>query len=104
MKKVISISEVVGPVQVRNDLCEVWASADASAHERKLEVKLDSFLRRASDNKQLSATWLPESQRVVEVVDPEEASLAAKEIFANWVQRVRRAVREHSTVETSLPS
>ncbi|HEY5954044.1 MAG TPA: hypothetical protein VIT18_06750, partial [Terrimicrobiaceae bacterium] len=50
MKKVISISEIVAPVQVEDDLCEVWASAEANFHEGKLEVKLDSFVRRSSND------------------------------------------------------
>ena len=43
MKKVISISEIVAPIQVENDLCDVWASAEADYHEGKLEVKLEAF-------------------------------------------------------------
>jgi hypothetical protein len=38
MKKVISISEIVAPVQIEDDLCEAWASAKANYHEGKLEV------------------------------------------------------------------
>jgi hypothetical protein len=81
MKKVISISEIVAPIQIEDDLCEVWASAEASYHEGKLEVELDSFVRRSSDNEHLSASWLPETQTVIERVDFEEGSPAAKEIF-----------------------
>ena len=93
MKRVISISEIVRPVQVENDFCEVWASADANYGEAKsqLEVKLDAFLRRSKDNKRLTASWLPPAETVAERVDIEEASPAAKEIFESWVQRVRRA-------------
>ena len=92
MKKVISISEIVAPIQVENDLCEVWASAEADYHEGTLEVKLDSFLRRSSDNEHLSASWLPETETVIEHIDFEEGSPAAKEIFESWVKRVRRAI------------
>jgi hypothetical protein len=63
MKKVISISEIVAPIRVENDLCNVWASAEADYHEGKLEVKLESFLRRSSDNERASASWLPERER-----------------------------------------
>jgi hypothetical protein len=38
MKKVISISEIVAPVQIEDDFGEVWASAEANYHEGKLEV------------------------------------------------------------------
>ena len=104
MKKVISISEIVAPVQVEDDLCEVWASAEANYHEGKLEVKLDSFVRRSSDNEHLSASWLPETQTVVERVDFEEGSPAAKEIFENWVKRVRQAVGKRTVVRSSSPA
>jgi hypothetical protein len=95
MKRVISISEIVAPVQVENDLCEVWASGDAGYGEAKaeLEVKLSAFLRRSTDNKRLTANWLPSDQTVTERMDFEEASSAAKEIFESWVQRVRRATQ-----------
>ena len=92
MNKVISISEIVAPIQVDNDLCEVWASADATYHKGELEVNLDSFLRRYRDDQHLPASWLPKSETVIERVDLEEGSPAAKEIFANWVKRVRRAL------------
>ena len=94
MKKVISISEIVAPIRVENDLCKVWASADTDYDEAKsrLEVKLDSFLRRFSDNEHLPASWLPGKETVSEHVDFEEGSPAAKEIFENWVKRVRSAV------------
>ena len=101
MNKVISISEIVAPIQVDNDLCEVWASADATYHKGELEVNLDSFLRRSRDDQHLPASWLPDREKVIERVDPEEGSPAAKEIFANWVKRVRRAVGRRSAVATS---
>jgi hypothetical protein len=96
MKKVISISEIVAPIRVENERCEVWASADADYHERKLEVKLESFLRRSRDNERVSASWLPATETVIEHIDFEEGSPAAKEIFESWVKRVRRAVRKRS--------
>lgn len=101
MKKVISISEIVAPIRVENDLCNVWASAEADYHEGKLEVKLESFLRRSSDNERVSASWLPETETVVEHIDFEEGSPAAKEIFESWVRRVRRAVTKRSGMGAS---
>jgi hypothetical protein len=99
MKKVISISEIVAPIRVENDHYEIWASADANYHEGQLEVQLDSFLRRSTDNEHLSPSWLPaKHQTVIEHVDFEEGSPAAKEIFENWVKRVRRSVGKRSTV------
>jgi hypothetical protein len=104
MKKIISISEIVAPIQVESDLCEIWASADASDHKGKLEVKLDSFLRRSRDNEHLSADWLPAAEKVIERVGLEEGSPAAKEIFGNWVQRVRRAIGKRPAIDTPLPA
>ncbi|MGB7839765.1 MAG: hypothetical protein WBL40_16820 [Terrimicrobiaceae bacterium] len=97
MKKVISISEIVAPIRVENDRYEVWASAEANYHEGKLEVQLDSFLRRSTDDEHLSPSWLPKTQMVIEYVDFEKGSPAPKEIFENWVKRVRRAVGKRST-------
>lgn len=92
MKRVISISEIVAPVQIESDSCEVWASAEADYDEVKAELKVElgSFVS-SKDNKRLSANWLPPDERVSEHVDFEEASAAAKEIFESWVHRVRRA-------------
>lgn len=94
MKRVISISEIVAPVQVESNPCEVWASADAGYNEAnaELEVELGAYLRRSRDNKRLSANWLPPDEKVSERVDFDEASSAAKEIFESWVHRVRRAI------------
>jgi hypothetical protein len=101
MKKVISISEIVAPIQVENDLCEVWASAEATYHKGELEVNLASFLRRSSDDQHLPASWLPKTEKVIERVELEEGSPAAKEIFENWVKRVRRAVGKRSAKSAS---
>ena len=103
MKKVISISEIVAPIQIEDDFCVVWTSAEANYHEGKLEVKLDSFLRRSSDNEHLSTNWLPETETVIERVDFEEGSPAAKEIFENWVKRVRQAVGKRIVIWRSSP-
>ena len=40
----------------------------------------------------MPASWLPGKEAVNERVDFEEGNPAAKEIFENWVKRVRRAV------------
>ena len=96
MKKLISISEIVAAIRVEDEACEVWAIADANYDEAKsrLEVKLDSFVRRSSDNKHLLASWLPGTETVNEAVAFEEGSPAAKEIFQNWVKQIRRAVQQ----------
>jgi hypothetical protein len=67
LRRVISISQIVVPMRAENGSWEVWASADANYDEAKsqLEVKLDSFLRRSSDDKRLTPNWLPSSQTVL---------------------------------------
>jgi hypothetical protein len=104
MRKVISISEVVAPIQGEKDPGEVWASADAAYHEGKLKVKLECFMRRSSDSRHVTARWLPEAETVVEHIDFEDGSPAAREIFENWVKRVRRAVRDRSGGGASSPA
>lgn len=103
MKRVISISQIVTPVQIESDSCEVWASAEADYDEAtaELKVELATFVRRSKDNERLSANWLPPEEKVTEHVDFAEASPTAKEIFESWVHRVRRATETHID---SLPS
>lgn len=102
MKRVISISEIVAPLQLEGEACEVWASAEAGYEEAtsELSVKLEAFLRRSKDNKRLPVYWLPSPQNVRERVDFEEASPAAREIFESWVHRVKRA----AAIRSAMPS
>jgi hypothetical protein len=74
---------------------------DTTYHKGKLEVNLDSFLRRSSDDQQLPASWLPDTETVIERVDPEEGIPTGKEIVAKRVKRVRRTVGIRSAVATS---
>jgi hypothetical protein len=55
--------------------------ADYDEAKSPLDVKLDSFLRRSSDDEHLSASWLLGKETVSERVDFEQGSAAAKEIF-----------------------
>ena len=105
MKRVISISEIVTPLQLEGESCEVWASAEANYDEVNLEldVRLEAFLRRSKDNKHLPTRWLPPPENLREHVDFEEASSAAKEIFENWVHRIRRAMEARSDATASPP-
>jgi translation initiation factor IF-3 len=102
-QRVISISEIVAPVQIDSDACEVWASAEADYQEasKKLKVELGAFLRRSKDNNRLAANWLPPDEKVTEHVELQDASPAAKEIFETWVHRVRRATEMRAE---SMPS
>ena len=108
MRKVISISQTVVHVYAENGRCEVWASGNAKYDEThaRLEVKLDSFLRRSWDDKRARADWLPNSQTVMSTASFEEGTSIAKEIFNNWLRRVRQAVaskdfQNHSDIATA---
>jgi hypothetical protein len=103
MKRVISISEIIAPVQIDSDACEVWASAEADYDDanKELKVELGAFLRRSKDNNRLAVNWLPPDEKVTERVEFQDASPAAKEIFQNWVHRVRRATEMRAE---SMPS
>jgi hypothetical protein len=56
-------------------------------------MKLDSSLRPfAAQSNGIQADWLLDSETIEVSVFPSEAFDAAKEIFANWVRRVRKAM------------
>jgi hypothetical protein len=95
MRRVISISQIVAPIHVESGSWEVWASADVNYDEAKslLEVKLDSFLRRARDDKRLSTNRLPNAQAVFSTVPFEQGGSVAKKMFEQWVKRLRRTVQ-----------
>jgi hypothetical protein len=82
-------------MRAENGSWEVWASADANYDEARsqLEVKLDSFLRRSSDDKRLTPNWLPSSQTVLSSVPFEEGGPLAKRMFEHWVRRLHRTVQ-----------
>ncbi|MGA7216492.1 MAG: hypothetical protein WBX20_20000 [Terrimicrobiaceae bacterium] len=94
MRNIISIRETIAPFRDGDAQCEVWASAEGVYDETdaRLEVKLDSYLRRSSDSQPLPTSWLPETQTVISATPFEDGASVAKEMFKHWVKRVRQAV------------
>jgi hypothetical protein len=96
MKRIIDTSEVLGTVDLPTGSCELCAAADANYDEEmnRLLVRLTSFLRTTdlrAKEKQLSATWLPKPETLMESVGSDEALDAARDIFHRWVRKVREA-------------
>jgi hypothetical protein len=99
MRNVVSLSEIVGQVESPGGSQGVCATAEGTydEHSSELTVKLDCFVRpflTARQNNEIRAEWLPGSEAVTESVSSTEALQVAKEIFANWVPRVRRSIPE----------
>ena len=96
MKRVLSTSEILGTVEAPAGVLEVCASAEANYDEQqhRLLIDLDARLRTTDIRKkeqQLSATWLPKPERVIESVDYDETSALARDVFHRWVRKVRQA-------------
>lgn len=95
MAGVISITKILGTVH--DGTVEVCASADAdydSAAE-KVTVALGSFTRSVSgsgDGHHEAEPWLPGDERVSEHLSRDEADDFARDVFENWVKRVRASV------------
>lgn len=96
MKKIISISEVVGSHETEGGNAEVCAGAEAAFDEAKSQVivDLESYIRtsdlRGSEQRS-TPDWLPHRETIKETVPLEEAALMAKEIFQRWVKKVRQS-------------
>jgi hypothetical protein len=96
MKKVLSISEVVGERTGPAGRMETCATAEALFDDSKsqLEVALDSFCRpvdlRAKERHERPA-WLPQPQVVHSQVDVSETLPASKDIFRSWAKKVSQA-------------
>lgn len=95
--KLLDTTKVVGATAIDGMPFEVCAEAAAS-HDRTnsmLFVELRAFLR-ALEHTHLgetaAASWLPAPEIVTEHVDLEEAGEMAKDIFATWCHKVKRAV------------
>ena len=94
MKRVIETSETLGLLETPEGQRELCASATGSFDESAglLAVDLEAFLRNVdlvTKERRFSADWLPKPETARERVSMEEASAVAREIFHNWVRRVR---------------
>lgn len=96
MKQVIYTSEVLGKVETEHGACEVCATAGAHYEEGlgQLSVDLDAFLRSTNlraKEKQFRADWLPKAETVREAVGADEAVELTRDVFHQWVRKVREA-------------
>lgn len=96
MKKVISISEAIERISWEKGTAELCANAEASFDQSKNQVvvALDSFISPVditAPDQQLRASWLPAAEVVRVSADSGEAAEIARDIFHNWVKRLRAA-------------
>lgn len=106
MKKQICIHEIIASRETGGGPYEIHAAMDSLYDEAKqqLIVELDSFLLSAEIKghpQPLRPAWLPRRDTLREAVELADAVDEAKEIFSNWVGKVRRAVPD-SIPETDL--
>jgi hypothetical protein len=89
--------EIINTTEVGADAYEVCASCEAAFEdsESKLAVELNAFVRRfeiRGKDEISRPPWLPKPETVRMRVAREDASEAAKEVFASWVRRVRASI------------
>lgn len=94
MKRVIETSETLGRLDTPEGERELCVTADANYDESAHQVVVDlrAFLRNTdllTTERRFPADWLPQPETVREHVDADEAAAVAREIFHNWVRRVR---------------
>jgi hypothetical protein len=92
--RLLDTLEIIDTREVGSESYEVCASGTAVFNEDKaqLDMELNSFIRRfeiRGKDEMFHPPWLPKSDRVRMRVSFNDAREAAKEIFANWVKRVR---------------
>lgn len=95
MESVVFLSEIVAEIGSDKDLQEVCASADATYDRQSgvAVVELKSLTRPAGIVGTRNAVdWLPADQTVKESVPREEASEFARDVFMDWVKKVRAAI------------
>lgn len=97
MSSHISRSEILGTITQDNQEYEVCATVEGAFDQEhgKLNLSLESFLRPTNlrvKEAHLHPAWLPKAENLVESVSQEEAPDLAREIFHNWVTKVRRSV------------
>lgn len=97
MKKIISISEVIELGAAPDQGESVLATAEANFEEKDstLMVVLDCSLREArgrGETVHSRPAWLPAPEQILEKVPRAEAVELAKEIFQQWVNKLRRSI------------
>jgi hypothetical protein len=94
---VLDTIKIIETREVGRESYETCATARASYNEdtRELSVDLDAFVRHfemRGKDEVLGPPWLPRKDSVRTHTDRDEASEAAKEIFQNWAEKVRKTI------------
>lgn len=97
MRRIITSSEIIGTFRKEGHEYELCASADGNYDDERcqLVMDLDSCIRpidRHGAGGDHSTSWLPKPQNVKESVPLDEAREVARDVFQNWVHRVRQSV------------
>lgn len=102
MRHIISLNEILDTVQVDRDKCEVWASADAyydEAHSQ-VAVELEAGVRPRNSRVALHQAvkdWCERKESIKESVARAEAVPVVRDIFDNWVRKLRQNPLQPST-------
>lgn len=99
MKGIIDLTRVVGSVQINGHPFEVCAEAVADmTTSSTMTVQLRSYLHAEEQTHLMESStpdWLPLPSTITEHVSHEEASAAARDIFASWCHKVQAALARH---------
>lgn len=93
-------SEIVETLHVGDREQEVVATIEGrhDAGEGRLHARVDAVLREVNPrgaDAESRPDWLPRSQEMTEGVESSEANALARDLFHQWVGKVREAVRRH---------
>ena len=97
MEHIISINEIIATIGEGDSSLQICVTADADYDPamEKVAVALDSFGRETSastNGEHLRLSWLPPAENVTEHLPRDEAADFAKDVFQNWVKRVRNSI------------
>jgi hypothetical protein len=98
MRNILFLSEVVESAEGTHGQWEVCATAEAGYDEAHSELvtTTECFVRPITDGKSSAKgallNWLPQPDVVHRHVARCEAQDAAREVFRNWIRRVRRSI------------
>jgi len=95
MRRVFSTSENLGTLRSKGEKWELMAEAASDYDEAEgiLNISLDAYLRpeQGPVGEPFRPEWLPAAQVQREHVQLGETIPLAKEVFQNWVRRIRKA-------------
>ena len=103
MSRVFSISEIVASKSIEGEAYEIHAAVKSAYDDAtsRLTIDLDSFLHPAditSHAAPIRPDWLPRHDTIRESIPSEEAFSETKEVFHNWVGKVRTSIPDSPTL------